>query len=282
MGRWYRGGAAWLAVLVWISVLVSARPGAAGNISLDLSAQALVDGGALKIQLNVRNSGDEAAHAVEPRLFFQNEMVAGRRRPSLGPGEAMAVELSAPAAGIGAGRWIYRIMVGYTDANEYPFHALHVATVDVGDVLQRQRVVLEQVVMEPVAAEGTLNAALKNLTGETRRIQVAVYLPEGIHTAGPPPVVELAPWEARSVSVSVVNRTARPGSRYAIFVAAEYEDGATHQVALVPTVLEVVVQQAVLERWRTTLFAGAGGLIVLWVAVLGWQATRRRRAAPPT
>ncbi len=254
----------------------------AGRISLDLTSQAQVTGDALEVQLSVRNSGDEAAHSVVPVLSFGDATVQGESRTRLGPREAMAVELRTAAVGLGPGRWVYRIMVGYSDVNEYPFHALHVGTVNVGDAPALQKVALENVQAEPLADEAALMATIKNMSGEPREVAVSVFLPHGIEVAAPVAPVRLSAWASERVRVPLVNRTARPDSSYAIFAAAEYTDGPAHQVALVPTALQIVAPQSVFTRWRVALWAGAGVLILAWVGGLVWSLVRRGRKSPVT
>jgi hypothetical protein len=277
-----RGGRRSLAgglLLIGLACLGAPRPAAAGNISLELSATAGVQDGVLTVALTIRNKGDEAAHSVTPMLHFRDGTEAGAAHPLLRPGEKLEATLKTPVPDLGAGRWPYRIMVGYTDANAYPLHALHVGTLTAGVPAPGKLGVLEAVA-EPLATAGALRVRVKNLSPDPRRVTVGVYLPEGIESPAPVPPVELASWEEREVQVPLVNRAALPGSRYAVFAVAEYDDGAVHQSVTVPTTLDIVAAQSVFRRHRSGLWVLAGLLVLGWVAVVIWWMTAGRRARP--
>jgi hypothetical protein len=257
------------------------RPAGAGNISLELSADARVQGSELTVAVTVRNKGDEAAHSVTPTLHFRRDTVTQEAHPLLRPGQSLEVTLKLPVPDLGTGRWPYRIMVGYTDANAYPLHALHVGTLTAGTPTPGKLGVLEAVA-DPLATSGSLRMRVKNLSPEPRQVIVGVFLPEGIESPTAVPLVELASWEEREVQVPLVNRAALPGSRYAVFATAEYDDGAVHQSVTVPTTLEIVAAQSIFERNRSTLWVVAGVLVLAWAALAIWWMAAGRRARPST
>ena len=259
-------------------VLAAPIPAHAGNISLELSAGAGVQDGALTVTLTVRNKGDEAAHSVTPVLSFRDATTTGEVQPLLSPGQSLEATLKLPVGDLGAGRWPYRLMVGYTDANAYPLHALHVGTLTSGVPPPGKLGVLEAVA-DPLATTGYLRVRVKNLSADARRVSVGVQLPDGIESPAPVPPVELASWEEREVQVPLVNRAALPGSRYAVFATAEYDDGAVHQSVTIPTTLEIVAAQSLFQRHRTSLWVLAGLLVVVWVGVVVWWTAAGRRSA---
>ena len=260
-------------------ILIPTTPATAGNISLGLTPQPEVREGALAVHLTIRNSGDEAARSVSPALHVRDKTARGEVRALLTPNESWQVELAIADAGLGTGKWPYRIMVDYADANEYPFHALHVGTVMVGAAPPAKVAVLG-VAAPPLATSGWLELRVKNLGPEARTVALTVHLPEGIELSEPPSPVELAPWEERRVGGSLVNHTGLPGSRYAVFVSAEYDDGPVHQAVVVPTTVEIVAELSVFERRRTMLWVVAGLLVVAWGAAIGWRLAGRRGPEP--
>jgi hypothetical protein len=92
--------------------------------------------------------------------------------------------------------------------------------------------------------------------------------------------VELAAWEERRVTASLVNRAGLPGSRYAVFVSAEYDDGSLHQAVVVPATVEIVAEQSVFERRRSLLSVVAVPLKNAWGATVSRRLAARRRAPP--
>jgi hypothetical protein len=260
-------------------ILAASTYATAGSISLELSTQPEVREGTLAVQLTVRNGGDEPGHSVGAALHFLSRTIRSEVRLLLGPGETWKAELALPAVDVRKGRWPYRIMVDYADANEYPFQALHVGTVSVG-APPPTKVAVVEVTTPLLATSGPLESRVKNLSPNARTISVSVHLPEGIELAEPVAPVEFAAWEERQVTASLVNRAGLPGSRYAVFVGAEYDDGSLHQAVVVPATVEIVAEQSVFERRRNLLWVVAGLLVLAWGATVSWRLAARRRSPP--
>jgi len=261
-------------------VALAAAPAAGKTISISISATAQVRDGALAMTIEVRNSGDDTAQAVSPVLRFGTQEVRGKGRETLGPGESMSEELSVPAPSVGPGRWPYRLAVDYTDTNSYPFQAMHVATVTVGSP-PPAKVAVPDMKAPPLAGTGTLEVTVKNLAGVERSAVLSVWAPEGLEVAKQPGEVALAAWEEQKVSVPLVNRTALPGSRYPVFVAAEYDDQDTHQALVSQGIVEVIAVSSVLSTQRRLLWIGAGVLVVMWIGLVAWWLVRRRPRGLP-
>jgi hypothetical protein len=248
----------------------------AGSISLAIAPRAEIRAGRLEVQLGVRNAGDEQALSLSPLLGFRGRSARGETHPVLHPGETWETALELADDAVGAGRWPFRIGIDYTDANGYPFHALSVGTVAKGAV-PPATLGFVGIEARAFADSGALEARLKNLSAATRTVEVAVEVPEGIELAEPVPALELAGWEERALEVSLVNRTGLPGSRYAIFASAEYDDGGFHQTVLTSAALELVAPQAFLDRHGARLALLAGLLVLAWLAALAWRHALLRR-----
>lgn len=266
-----------LQAITTLVTLSYAAVGAAGNISIQLTPVPQVRDGVLSVQLTVRNAGDEPAHSTVPALGFRDQTVRGDVTPILRPNESIKTTLEITADALGTGRWPYRIAVDYADANEYPFHALHVGTVMVG-APPPMKVALVGIEPPPLASSGDLKVRVKNLSADARTVTVDVHLPEGVELEGAIAPAELEGWEERPITVPLINRTGLAGSRYAIFVAAEYDDGPVHQAVVVPATLEIVAEQSIFEQHRTLFWVLAGGLVVAWGIGIGWWLISRRRA----
>src|SRR5262245_57062312 len=199
--------------------LAAAGRAEAKNISLTMTPTATVADGTLSVQLTVVNRGDEAAQTVVPTLRFQDREARGKGRSSLGPNETLeeTLTLSAPAPELTNGRWPYRLAIDYTDANQYPFQALHVATVESGNP-PPAKVVVSEIQAPALSSSGSYSVKVKNLTGSPRNAAVAVLVPEGLEVPGTPPQVSLNAWEEKAVAGAIVNRTAVAGSRYPVCV----------------------------------------------------------------
>src|SRR5207244_2343537 len=87
--------------------------------------------------------------------------------PSLAPGASMDATLSLPVGDLGTGRWPYQVAVDYTDTNQYPFQAIHLGLVTVGNSPPAKMAVSE-LKADPLSSAGTLRIRVKNLAGVVR------------------------------------------------------------------------------------------------------------------
>ena len=198
-----------------------------------------------------------------PTLRFRDKDVRGKGKASLGPNETISETLTVPGADIGTGRWPYRLTVDYTDANQYPFQALHVPTLTVGNP-PPVKVAVREAKATQVGASGTVSVTLKNLEGNERTVAFQALVPEGLEAAGAASDVHLAVWEEKTVSVPITNRTALAGSRLPVFLTVQYDDAGTHQGVVAQTVVEVIPQQSFFSKQRGLLWAGVAVLLLAW------------------
>jgi hypothetical protein len=257
-----------------VLAVLSAQPAAAKNISIQMTPVPELRDGAFNVQLAVTNLGDEAAQSVVPTLRFRDKDVRGKGKPSLGPNETLSETLTVPAGDVGTGRWPYRVTVDYTDANQYPFQALHVPTITVGNP-PPVKVAVRETKASQVGSSGTLTATLKNLEGAERTVAVQTLVPEGLEAPGAPSDVHLAAWEEKTITVPLTNRTALPGSRLPVFLTVQYDDGGVHQGVVAQTVVEVVPQQAFFARQRNLLWGGVALLLLVWGGLVVARMMRR-------
>src|SRR2546428_686716 len=164
----------WL-VLVGAPALALCPPGpaVAGSISISILPVVELREGALSAQVKVSSVGDEAAQSVAAVLVFGERKTRGEIHPSLAPGSSLDATLSLAVGDLGTGRWPYQGAVDYTDANQYPFQAIHLGLVTVGSPPPAQAAVSE-VKADPLSSAGTLRIRLKNLAGVVRPAAPAV------------------------------------------------------------------------------------------------------------
>jgi hypothetical protein len=240
---------------------------AAGTINLRIETSAEIRDDQLVVVVGLSNSGDEAAIALTPDLHFRGEAVQGTRVPSLPPGGSVEQTLVLPAGGPGAGRWPFQLGLSYTDTNQYPFEALHAATVEMGTPPPARVAVVR---FEPVSVSGTgdLEVQLKNLSEVPRSVRLGVLVPGVLEAAEPADEIALEAWEERPVTVQLTNRTALAGSSYPVFVALEYDDGPVHQTLLARSEVAVVEEEARPSRFGRLLWIGAAVFGLLFLGLL--------------
>lgn len=268
-----------LATLALTSAL--AGPAAASITRIDISQTARLEGGELRVDVRIGNSGDEAALSVNPVLRFGDREVRGESEQQLEPDASIRRSLAIPVGALGEGRWPYRVSVDYTDLNQYPFQALQVHTFVVGTP-PPAKVAVPEIQGGEVRGDGALAITVKNLTPDARTAQLEVLVPAGIEVGGATRELRLEAWGEARVEVPLHNRSALVGSRYPAFVTVQYEDGAVHHTALAQGWVVIVGTGTFVERWGSWMAAAGWALVLGWTAYLGWLRMRPRQAAGQT
>jgi hypothetical protein len=266
------------ALVLLAAVCALTAPAAAGTISITISQDVAVSGDNLVLNLKVGNSGDEAALSVTPSLRFGDQVVRGKGKESLAPNTSFEETLTLPVGSLGEGRWPYRIVVDYTDQNQYPFQALQTQTILVGSP-PPAKVVVPTINSGDIAGSGTLTLTVKNLTADPRTARVSVFVPEGLEATDPVRELKLDGWKEQNLTIPITNRTALGGSRYPVFVVAEYDDGAVHESAVAQGIVSVIAAQSFFSRNTRFLWIGAGLLVALWLAIVVMRGVGRSARA---
>jgi len=226
----------------------------------------------LGVNLSVGNTGDEAAGTVVPILRLRDREVRAQREDSLAPGARIEREMVIPAQDLTEGRWPFRVAVSYTDQNQYPFQALHVALVTRGNPLPA-KVAVTRMEITPLESSAAVVLRVKNLAGVERTATVTVFAPEDVEVQDPASEVKLDPWSEEQVHFDMTNRTALAGSRYPVFASVEYDEPGTHHTVVGQSTVEVRSPRAFLPR---ILVWVVGALLLGWVAMLAMRRRGRR------
>ena len=260
-----------------VLVLGLAAVAHAKTISITIGQKAELRGTDLVVKATIGNTGDESAKAVAATLRFGDKQVRGARHEDLAPQARYEEELVVPTGPLGEGRWPYSIAVDYADANLYPFQALLVTAVTVGNP-GPAKVSVPEIRSSGIADEGSLSLRFKNLAGVDRDVRYRLIVPEGLEASEPVGSMHLKAWAEATTSIDVVNRTALAGSRYPVFVAAEYDDEGVHQGVVAQGIVEIVPPRNFWEKYQTVLIAGAALLVVAWLGLVARGVMRRSPA----
>lgn len=250
-------------------LLLPAAGVAAGQIQLQLTTRAQFRDGVLQAELAIRNGGDEAARLVRASLALGEDETHGSARESLAAGDSYSEALALPVTGRGVGRWPFRISVDYSDTNQHPFQVLQVATLVLGTP-PPVGLELEGVEVTPVADTGIARIRVRNTGTSPRRTTLGLLVPKDIE-AERPRSVEIGAGARVELGFELAARSARPGSRYAVFAVAEHEDAGIHQALVHEAAVQIEERRA---RLAPGLLAAAVALLAVWAVLL-----RRRRAA---
>ena len=270
----------WPAILVAVAAGFVPAPALAKSITMSVSPTVEVQDGNLIAHVKLSNSGDDVAQSVTPVLRFRGKEARGETRPTLGPNQSVEATVSVPSGELTGGRWPYRLAVDYTDANQYPFQAVHVGLFSVGET-PGPKLAVPSVTAEPLAGSGTLRVTVKNLAGAARHVTLAPALPEAIEATKPSQEVDVDRWGESVVVFPVVNRTALAGSKFPAFITAEYDEDGVHQTVVGVGTLEVIAAQSRLLAGKTVLWVVAGVLVVGWLGFLLARTMGRPRGAAP-
>ena len=247
-----------------------ASPAGAKSISITMAPTAQLTDGTLSVKLTVSNRGDEAAQTVVPTLRFLDQQARGQGRSALGPNESMEETLTVPAANLGTGRWPFRVAIDYTDANQYPFQAMHVATVETGST-PPAKVVVQEIQAPALSSSGSFNVKLKNVSGNPRNVAVGVVVPEGSRSPARRCRCRSLPGRRRPSPgrSSIARRSPAAGTRSSS--RCEYDDGSTHQTAVAQGIVEIMAPRSFFAQRQRALWVGAGILVALWIGFILWR-----------
>jgi hypothetical protein len=159
------------AAILFVAVGLLSASAAAGTIEISVMHTAELREGQLHVAVEVRNSGDEAAHSVTPILRFRGDEVRGTSHRALAPNQPLEESLAVPAGDLGEGRWPFLIVVEYTDASRYPFQALAAATLAVGSP-PAAKVAVPKFESRGIVDTGALAIRVKNLSGTERSVSL--------------------------------------------------------------------------------------------------------------
>lgn len=260
------------ACLALVTMLALAPAAQAGTITIVITQRAELADGKLTVHVQVKNTGDEAAYSVTPKVVFGTKEARGSAS-TLEPNGSTDQDLTVDVGTLGEGRWPYTVAVDYADANAYPFQALHATSYLVGNP-PPAKIALPKITSEGIAGTGNVQVTVKNLGEDARQVKLQLLTPEGLESTQKDDTLDLAAWEETSVTIPVTNRTALAGSTYPIFVSVEYDDANVHQSIVASSTVKILPSDTVLDQRSQYLWWGAAILGVIFVVLAGVRMMR--------
>lgn len=242
-----------------------------GTISLDVRTQAGVRQGVLSASVSAVNRGSESAHNLQVKIEGPGFSWESPLQPRL-PVQRTHVATCRQVLGkLPPGRHPLVVRVHYTDANQYSFSALSVATFAFGKDAGPGIVGI----LEPGArmqSRGRMDLSLKNMEDRDKRLSVRLHLPQELTPE--PALLEkrLGPLEEARIRFRVRNFSALAGSTYPVYATLEYEQDGRRHTAVAAGVLQVEAGRPV-QKYRWIL---AGAFLALLAAFILWNALARR------
>ena len=268
--RWRRLPAVFLAALV----VAAASQAQAETIALSILSQSHVSGGALRVQLDIRNNGDAPARNLMPILVFRGTESLGTFAPSLAPQSTLLQTVSFPLPeGPGPrGVWPVYVRLSYADGNNHPFEALHVMTVSFDATAQERPAVDVALSSGRVWTTGEITADLRSTISTNASLSFIV--PAGLAVTPDHASVFLTPGSRQMVAF-VTNAGATEASRLPVFAVAEYQSGDEHRTSIATGMVEIAAERESRSAWILPVALIA--LLATWViiALVGKRAPRR-------
>jgi hypothetical protein len=209
----------------------------AGTISISLATRVTPAATAVRVELDLRNGGDEAARDLTPTIEFQGRIVAGSALATLDPASSQTVSFDVPLAGTvpPRGGWPVLVRVRYTDAGGYPFEAIHVDLARFGEVSAAPDVRLT-VPDARVETETTIQARIDRGAFDGP-IRLGFATPAGVIVT--PRIVTLEPDADATVPLTVAVAGATLTSRLPLVTMAEFDTVDGHHTVTAVSTIEI-------------------------------------------
>jgi len=224
---------------VWCFALLVLLPGVApaGTISIVLATRVLVGASSVRVELDLRNQGDEAALNVVPTVEFQGRVVPGDTRSSLAPLSRQTVTFDVPFDGAASPRgvWPALVRVRWTDASGHPFEAIHVDLARFGESSAASAVGID-VPDARVDTETTIRARIDR-GGVDGPIRLGFATPTGVIVT--PRIVTIEAGADSTVALTIVTTGATVTSRLPLVTMAEYDTVDGHQTVTAVSAIDI-------------------------------------------
>lgn len=260
----------------WLLLLAAiAMPGTAwAQISLSITTQ--VDSAKLPdlaVVAEVSNGGKESAHTLRATIQAGATRLTLPSVQDLGPGQSHKFSATIHIPQAKPGTYPVFVTIGYADANGYAFSAIGSSSFSSGEPTTSD--IFGVLTALPVSDKGDLRIKLKNNSPEARAVSLTPVLPLELTPGGLPSTLNLAPGREQEVTGTIANFSALGGSRYPIFMVAEYETADRHFTNVITTMVDVVARGTVFSRYQNWIIGA--GLVLLLLAFRQMSRPRKPR-----
>ncbi len=226
-----------------------ALPSLGSYISLNTALSSKYEHGKLQATVSVVNKGDEAACNVQAEFRSGGASVLADKVPQLPVGWTYKTIRNLPLKLTTPGAYPLALVVHYTDANSYPFSSLTLQTFVFGR--EAPAPVFGRLSSATFDKEGRLTLKLKNAGARPVAAAVSLVVPAELTADGAALKVSVGARAEASVSFTVKNFSALPGSTYQVYAVTEFDDGGLHYTAIAPGLVKIAAGQKFfgLDSW---------------------------------
>jgi hypothetical protein len=239
------------------------------SISTEVDSAKLPD---LSVVVRVLNGGKESAHRLRATIQAGSEKVTLPEAQDLKPNQNHEFIATIPTKTAKTGTYPVLVTIAYADLNGYSFSALASSSFSVGAASASD--IVGVLSATPVSDKGEFRLKLKNNSNEERVVALRPFLPLELTPGGLPASVTLASGAEQELMGTIANFSALGGSRYPIFISAEYETADRHFTNMVTTFVDILSPQSTFSRYQNWLIGLAAVLLLAAV----WQKSKGRKS----
>lgn len=261
-------------VVVAVVLLVALLVGSAGaTITIELNAEGRVESG-VAFTLTAKNTGNEAAHDVEPEVAYEGKTTKGDAVAALEPTTSHEWKFALPPPP-GTGTYPVVVRLRYADANGYPLSALLVHLQRTAGA--RSGPARPTLTSGPVSRFGNAKLVIDNPGPQPLAGRLTLVLPTEFQTDPENQPAQVPAQGRNEMTLVFQNAGALPGSVYPIYATFEYDLDGIHHAVVSNTTVEVVIASTGLHVPPLAIGGGAL-LLVVGALVLAWRSAAQRAA----
>ena len=218
----------------------------AGTIGFTIKSTVSTEAG-VRLQLELRNTGDEAAYDVHPSASVGEASAKGDTKKTIAPQQNGSWSLPLRDQPPQPGSYIVVVRVEYEDANGYPFEVLATAPFSISAAPKpavRGQLVVPSV-QQNGSARGTLTLTVPKDRGN--RFEVLFALPGGLRTPQSRQELSVGTDQKIRMPVEIANTTLLPGTSVNVFALVTALDEPTPQTDVVQSIVRVTAPSRIVE-----------------------------------
>lgn len=213
--------------------------GSASHVAIRVNASASFREGQVSVQLTVTNRGDKAAHNLEAEAFLNGRTVRSGPLGTLDASTAREADLPLGSAPARAGTHTIVLRLRYTDDAGRPFSVLTCIPLLTADPDPPNEWLALALSPSRVSPNADFFVQATNRGPQSVTSDIRLWFPDEFDAPDALREIRLEAASATSLVFRADNRTALPGSRYALLVVADYQALDQHRSTVAAAMLLV-------------------------------------------
>lgn len=213
------------------------------------------------VMIRLSNEGSEAARQVRVETDIGGAVSRAAPIPRLDSGDTTILKIPVKGLPSAHGFYVAVVRMRYADAGGYPYSAVSVVDVSIGDVMPADWIV-GKLESAAISGRGSVKLRIDPVEDRDMSVSVRLALPDELTGGAGATRVSVKPGTSCTVALPVENGGARPGSRYLAFAIMDYVVNGTNQSAVAGALISVS-ESPDAAPLRYGLWFAAGLLVLL-------------------